>query len=478
MGLRLPTPARVSLPAALLLIVIVLAGVSVPAAAVAGTTAPVLRAKVDPAAITTADVVVEDGAPLADADRARLEEAATRLRSQGIPTKFVVVATRPPETPAGEYARQLRQAAGFDGNLLVLFLSPGSLGLASSRVPNADLDAAFAAERPTLSADPVAGTIAVADRLARIAPATVLPEDSTASGEVPLAGTESESGGSGNGSGALAGGLIIAGGVGVGVFALTRARKRKAERFDERRGAMAPLIDALATQVDSLWQEISAGGERAPAAQEHWDEAAQAQLAARERLDRARGEDDLSAARLQLERGLRGAQRARAILDGEPAPDPDAPLLAGLCAFDPSHGRAVDAVPVTTPKGDTADVPACAACGAQLAEGATPDVRRTYRDGRPVPYWAGAGWDRGGMMMPSFGGFLGGMFLADLMFDDHHDVDVHAGDAGGGWDSGADGGDAGDAGDSSGGGDWGGDGGGDWGGGDFGGGDFGGGGDF
>ncbi len=469
MELRFPR-RRAGLPAALLLGATFLSGwfPAGPAGA-APLAVPALHAKVSPEAVAAADVVVEEGASLSPADRARLEEAATRLRAQGVPTKFVVVATRPPDTTAGEYARQLRQAAGFDGNLLVLFLSPGSLGLASTRVANSDLDAAFAAERSNLAADPVGGTIAVADRLAGTAstPAT-LPEDSTASGGVPVAETERDSG-SGNGSGALAGGLIIAAGVGVGAFALARARKRLAKRFDERRAAMAPLIDALATQVDTIWQEISAGGERAPAAQEHWDEAAQAQLAARDRLDRARGEDDLSAARLQLERGLRAAQRARAILDGEPAPDPNAPLLAGLCAFDPSHGRAVDAVPVTTPKGDTADVPACAACAATLAEGATPDVRRTMRDGRRVPYWAGAGWDRGGAMMPSFGGFLGGLFLADLLFDDHHDVNVYAGDHGGGWDS-SDGGEhGGDAGDYSGGGDWGG---GDFGGGDFGGGDF------
>ncbi len=483
MGLRLPTPAGLKShvarrrPAAtrfcsgLLLVATFFAAGPDPEATAAAGGPPARGAKVDPAQLAANSVVVEPGAPLSDTDRARLEDAATRLQERGVPTRFVVVTARPPDTTAGAYARQLRQAAGFDGNLLVLFLSPGSLGLASSRVPSAELDAAFAAERPALAADPVAGTVAVAERLAipPTAPLAAVPGDSTP-------GAETESDGRGNAAGALAGGLILAGIVGVGVFALAQGRKRLAKRFEERRAALAPLIDALATQVDSLWQEISEGGERAPGAHQHWDEAAQAQLAARDRLDRARGEDDLSAARLQIDRGLRAAQRARAILDGAALPDPDAPLLAGLCAFDPGHGRAVDAVPVTTPKGDTADVPACAACTAKLAEGATPDVRRTRRDGRTVPYWAGAGWDRGGSMMPSFGGFLGGLFLADLLFDDHHsDVDTFAGDHGGGWGDG-DSGD--DSGDYSGGGDFGGDGGGDWGGGDFGGGDFGGGGDF
>jgi hypothetical protein len=263
--------------------------------------------------------------------------------------------------------------------------------------------------------------------------------------------------------------LVILAAVGFGVYALFRARRSQATRFEERRAALEPLVDALATEVDGLWQEISEGGDRATAAHGDWDEAAQAQLAARDKLGRARGEDDLSAARLQLERGLRAAQRSRAVLDGRPPPDADAPLLEGLCAFDPSHGKAADTVDVTTGKGDTAGVPACASCAAQLNEGATPAVRRVPAGARSVPYWQGAGWDRGGMMMPTFGGFLGGLFLADLMFGDH-DSGGHAGDwSGGDWGGDAGGDAGGDGGDYGGGGDWGG---------DFGGGDFGGGGDF
>jgi hypothetical protein len=465
MDLRFPRWGQAGLPTVLVLAATLLALWSVPVPA--GAAPPWLQAKVQPEEVAATDVVVEAGAPLADSDRARLEEAATRLRARGVPTRFVVVATRPPDTTAGEYARQLRRAAGVDGNLLVLFLSPGSLGLASTRVPDTELDAAFAAERPRLAADSVGGTIAVADRLAQSATpsATLDPENLPTPGN-PLvpAGVDPES----DTGGKVVGGLIIVAGVGAGVFAVKRARRKRERRFEERQAAMEPMVDALATQVDGLWQEISEGGERAEAAHGAWDEAAQAQLAAREKLRQATGEADLAGPRLQLERGLRAAQRARAALEGGPAPEADAPLLAGLCAFDPSHGRAVDAVAVTTPKGATADVPACAACAAQLAEGATPAVRRVPSGGRSVPYWQGAGWGGGGMM-PSFGGFLGGLFLADLLFDDH-DAGGFGGDHGAGWDGG-DAGDAGDAGDY-GGGDFGG---GDFGGGDFGGGDFGGG---
>ena len=172
-----------------------------------------------------------------------------------------------------------------------------------------------------------------------------------------------DSGGSGSDTGGwVAVVLVIAAGVGAAVFCLTRSRRRLARRFDERRAAMQPLVDALANEVDELWQQISEGVERADAAYGAWDEAAQAQLAAREKLRRAASEADLSGARLQIEVGLRAAQQARAALDGRPAPGADAALLAGLCAFDPSHGQAVDAVPVTTAKGATADVPACADC--------------------------------------------------------------------------------------------------------------------
>ena len=450
MGLHFPGTRRAGLTAALVLAATLLA-------------APSLRAEVRAEDVAASDVVVESGASLSDRDRARLTEAAGRLRAEGVPTKFVVVATRPTDTTASGYAVDLRRAAAFDGNLLVLFLSPRSLGLASTRIPNSELDAAFAAERSRLAADPVGGTTAVADRLAATTPATLDTDSLRVRNDGPVAVEDTGETGSDTG-GWVAGVLIIVAGVGAGVFFLMRARRRLARRFDERRAAIEPMVDALANQVDVLWQQISDGGERADAAHGAWDEAAQAQLAAREKLRRATGEADVTAARLQIERGLRAAQQARAILEGRPAPDADAALLTGFCAFDPGHGQAVEAVAVTTPKGDTADVPACAACAGRLAAGATPAVRRVPSGGRSVPYWQGAGWGGGGMM-PSFGGFLGGLFLADLFFDDHGGGGF--GDHGGGWDGGDWGGDAGD----SSGGDWGG-------GGDFGGGDFGGGGDF
>lgn len=62
-------------------------------------------AALTPEQLATGDVVVEEGLPLGAPDRSHLEEAAARLRGSGQPTKFVLVATRPPGA-AGDYARQ------------------------------------------------------------------------------------------------------------------------------------------------------------------------------------------------------------------------------------------------------------------------------------------------------------------------------------------------------------------------------------
>ncbi|MGH9038192.1 MAG: hypothetical protein ACRD0O_20745, partial [Acidimicrobiia bacterium] len=307
MGVRFPRSERWGRPLAVILTgsLVAVCSTFAPAGATApspGVTllavrpipAPTLHAEVRPEQVAANDVVVEAAASLPAGDQARLEETAARLRTEGVPTKFAVVATRPADTPAGEYARQLRQAAGFDGNLLVLFLSPGSLGLASTRVSDADLDAAFAAERSSLAADPVGGTIAVADRLAQSAtPSATLDSEVRPAPASPLAPRDVDTGN--NAVGNVAGGLLVAGLLGAIVFGVRRARRQRDRRFDERRAAMEPMVDAVANEVDELWQRISEGGEQADAAHGPWDEAAQAQLAGREKLRRASGEADLSA---------------------------------------------------------------------------------------------------------------------------------------------------------------------------------------
>jgi hypothetical protein len=65
----------------------------------------------------------------------------------------------------------------------------------------------------------------------------------------------------------------------------------------------------------------------------------------------------------------RAAQRAWALIEGRPEPNPkEVALLEGLCAFDPRHGRAVETLPVTTEK-NTADVPVCRGCAVLIGKG-------------------------------------------------------------------------------------------------------------
>jgi hypothetical protein len=403
-------------------------------------------AEVQPAELAASDVVTEPAANVSSADRDRLVQVAGELRNQGVPTKFVVVANRPVNPP--QYAVGLRQAIGFNGNVLVLSRSPNSLGIASS-LPAQERQDVFDRSVADLRADPIGGTIVVAQRL------------SEAAGSGSGSGEDSGSGGSM--SGVVLVGLILVGVVGVvGFVALGRraARRRAETDLADRKAALEPMVDALAAHITGLGSDLRFGGDRVAQAQPHYDEAVLAYGEVRDALPSVGTAPAIDTLGRTLERGLRAAVSARALLDGRPIPPPEeTALLEGLCAFDPKHGRAVREMPVVTPTGNEAEVPVCATCAEGLEQGQMPDVRRVSQRGIAVPYWQGAGaFGFGGpSLFPMFGGFLGGMVLHDLFTPD---AGVHDqggwGDGGGGW----------------------GDGGGDWGGGDFGGGDFGGGGDF
>ncbi len=111
--------------------------------------------------------------------------------------------------------------------------------------------------------------------------------------------------------------------------------------------------------------------------------------AARLAVTEAKSEEEVDAARRQLQEGLPTAQRAWALLEGRPEPNPkEVPLLEGLCAFDPRHGRAVEVLPVTSRK-NTADVPVCRGCAVLIGKGTTPEVRKTKRGGRDTAYYSG-----------------------------------------------------------------------------------------
>src|SRR5262249_38018966 len=144
------------------------------------------------------------------------------------------------------------------------------------------------------------------------------------------------------------------------------------------------------------------------AARPRHDEAIAAYGEVRDALPTAASLTEVGALRSRLEAGLRSAAAARAALDGAPDPPPDAPLLEGLCAFDPKHGRA----------GTEADVrlPVCGRCADGLARGETPEPRTVARGGAQVPYWRGSGI--GGTLVPVAGGVLLGTLLADAWSPD------------------------------------------------------------
>ncbi len=437
------------------------------------TAAASAAALVDLAAVASSDVAVESGAQLSASGRDRLESAAATLDGRGTPVKFVVLRARPADGQA--YADSLRRKLAYQGDILVL--SPGNLRI-SSALRTADVQGAFDAERPTLRADPVTGTIAVADRLSDI---RLGAGDS--SGGPGGSGASGDGGGSGSGGGAALLGILILGGGAVAVATVISRRRKRALATGSsalQRESLEPLVDALAAQIGDLDDDMQIAGELTAAARQHYDVAVLSYGEARDILGApAHTAASLQAAGAALETGLRAARRTRAVLEGRPPEAADLePLLEGMCSFDPKHGKATTSVTITTPSGQRAELPACAQCAADMAAGAQPRFREVEHQGRMVPYWRTGGMGmggsgrmggRGGGLGPVLGGALAGMILGGMFGDD----DANASQ--GGWGSGRDDSDGSFGGGDFGGGGGGGDFGGGGGGGDFGG---GGGGDF
>jgi hypothetical protein len=424
------------------------------AAAILAGAVPAL-ALVDLAAVASSDVAVERGASVSAAQRAQLEDSAASLAQRDTPVKYVLLRTKP--TDAQGYANRLRSTLAYRGDILVL--SPGNLRIASG-LRTSDVQAAFDSQRATLRQDPVAGTIAVAERLS----------DLHAQGSVTEDPGSGDDGAASGGGGALLGILLLGGGA-VAVAAViarrrARARAGAAPAGGIQRASLEPLVDGLAAQIGDLDDDMQIAGPLTTAAREHYDVAVLSYGEARDMLEaESQTPAGLEAARALLEKGLHAARRTRAVLEGR-SPDlaDEEPLLEGLCSFDPKHGKATTSVTITTPSGQGAELPACASCAADMESGNEPRFREVEEQGRMVPYWQtrGMGMGRGGMggggIGPVLGGALAGMILGGML--------------GGGDASASQGGDQ----DFGGGGDWGGGGGGDFGGGSGGGGDFGGGG--
>jgi len=319
--------------------------------------------------LTRGDVALQQGTSVSPADATRLADTAKRLDANGFPVKFALLA-RDPAHP-NVFARNLREAVGFAGTLLVL--SPDRLGVSSDRVAPTRLTVVFrhtAAGRPT---DQVDGLIQVANVLA-------------------ASPTAADSGGGGGGGPPWW--VIFVAVVGVAAVAtgaaIVVARARAARRLQERRAAFEPMLDGLAAHVAALRSAPEDGGERPNEAREQADIAEAAHVDARQQLAAARTEGSVDAVAHELERGLVAAQRAEAAVEGRPAPTPGAPLLDGLCSFDPAHGRAVAAPLLAAPHTPPTPVPASRTCAERIARGQMPPVRAIVLRGRAEPYWAAA----------------------------------------------------------------------------------------
>lgn len=414
-------------------------------ALMAGTAAALL----DLAPVAASDVAVEKGSGLSGADRAALESAALALAAKDTPAKFVVLNAKPAD--AQGYARSLRAQLSYPGSILVL--SPGNLSIASP-LPSDEVQRAFDAERANLRADPVAGTIAVADRLSAALAAGGTPAQA-GNGD----GSSGDDGG--GGGGVLLWILALGAGVVVVAVIVSRrgAKRRAAQALAARRESLEPLVDALAAQISDLDDDMEVANERTAAAKPHHATAVLSYGEARDILEGPTPQtpESLDAAAAALETGLRAARRVHAVLEGRsPEAADEEPLLEGMCAFDPKHGRATTTATISTPSGGTAELPVCDRCAKELEEGNQPPFREVDDRGRSVPYWQSRGF--GGGMGPLVGGALAGVILGGMLGGDTAMGAPSSGDGGGG-DGGYGGGDYG-------------------GGGDFGGGGFGGGGDF
>jgi hypothetical protein len=250
--------------------------------------------------------------------------------------------------------------------------------------------------------------------------------------------------------------LILAlGALAFAVVSFSRGRQRRREEaahLEQVRGTVAEDLTALGEDIRALDLDVQMPGVDREA-KAHYARAVEGYDRANGRLNTARRVDDLAGVGETLEDARYEMTAAKARLAGEPVPERRPP-----CFFDPRHGPSVTDAAWAPPGGSERDVPVCAACATDIADGREPASREVEVGGGMMPWWqAGGGYGGyyGGMFSP-FGlgaGFLGGMVLGDMLDPDP------------GWGAGGDG-------DDFGGGDWGG---GDFGGGDFGGGDFGGG---
>lgn len=364
-------------------------------AALAATSAPALAASTAEQ-LQRVDVLIGPSATVTAGQRADLESAAERLNDVK-PTKFVVRGLRPGNGPlmAEDLRNQLGAAIGYEGAVIVLWQRPTrGLGVAGP-FPRSEGEAAFAGARETLQRDPIAGMIALADAIpgAADAGAGLGLDDGGAGLDDPGVPFFDEAPQTWNVvSGLFA--LIVLMSIGVAVVRVFRRRTVAASQAPFRGlldasgpqpERLDPLFDGLAALLADLAIDIEVAPNRAAAVPEH-THAVLAYDEARQALTHVQSHADCDRIGVKLVGGIVAAKRARALLDGTPMPD-DAPLLEGLCSFDPKHGAATTDAQIPGPRGGTASLPVCARCAAALASQSPPNVRTVVVAGTPVPYW-------------------------------------------------------------------------------------------
>ncbi|MFC7382500.1 hypothetical protein [Sphaerisporangium rhizosphaerae] len=302
--------------------------------------------------------------------------------------------------------------------------------------------------------------------------------DKAVSGDTKGALKAGSAAGGGGGGGVLIGILVLAVVGGLGIFFISRSKKRKREAREA--AELAQVKQTVEEDVTKFGEEITAldldvkVSDNQAKTSGDWQQALDAYERAKNELAAVKRADDLRGVTTALEEGRYALACVKARVSNEPLPERRAP-----CFFNPQHGPSARDVLWAPPGGAPRDVPACAADAQRVEQGFDPHMREVMVDGQRRPYW-----DAGPAYAPYASGYYGG-FGGDLMTGML--IGTMLGGSFGGWGGGGYGAgyDAGFAqGAESGGGDWGGGGGdfgggGDWGGGgDFGGGDFGGGGDW
>jgi hypothetical protein len=249
--------------------------------------------------------------------------------------------------------------------------------------------------------------------------------------------------------------LLIVGG--IGLFALSRRRRRAREeqlQLEEVREVAMDDLVALGDDLRALDLDVEMPGVD-PRAKEDYVRALGSYERATADLDRARRPQDLEAVTTALEEGRFAMASAKARVEGREPPEHRQP-----CFFDPRHGPSEKDVLWAPPGGALREVPACSVDARRVEQGEDPMVREITVAGGRRPYWDAP---------PYYGPWAGGYFGGFGLFEGMLLGSIFSGGWGGfgGW-----GGHGHDGGGDFGGGGFGG---GDFGGGDFGGGDFGGG---